>query len=364
MSNSSTNSLPIMKHFQDGALGKTVDSFRKGEWTLFNILKLGLLGAVLYFSWVYVLPPVFVAIGQTLAIVSTGIIILAAILMMPLIIKGIRRFTRFLHKLMIKHDPFAELEDQEEVMENNKKKFVVAKGKITDLKNKAQHSSAESEKEAKRLESEIVRLHDRAARIQAETEAKIAKDDKFKESDEYIDLRTELQKTVSSADRLGHKLAQEKVFVTKHGARYLVMKKMSQKLTWTEGQMEIKILDFKATIDILKREYEFAKESRIASTAAREAMFFTDGWEVEYALDIVTSTIAADLAITNANFNDIDSITSLPLDSDEMYIKLEALADSINDGSNPVPSAKKYTRPEYKATYEDKIASGFDETMF
>ena len=284
--------------------------------------------------------------------------------MLPLIVKAIRRFTRFLHKLMIKHDPFAELEDQEQVMVNNKEKFVVAKGKITNLKNKAHQSSVEAEKKAKKYEADITMLHDRAARNKAETEAAIEKDPAFKESDEYINLRTELQKTVSKADRYGHMLAQEKAFVTKYGARFLVMKKMGQKLTWTEGQMEIKILDFRATIDILKREYEFAKESRAASTAAKDAMFFTDGWEVEYALDIVTSSVAADLAVTNANFNDIDTITALPMDSDEMYIKLEALADSINDGSAPVPSAKKYTRPEYKATYEDKAASGFDESMF
>ena len=132
----------------------------------------------------------------------------------------------------------------------------------------------------------------------------------------------------------------------------------------TLGRLTQTLLIMQDDIDILKREYEFAKESRAASTAAKDAMFFTDGWEVEYALDIVTSSVAADLAVTNANFNDIDTITALPMDSDEMYIKLEALADSINDGSAPVPSAKKYTRPEYKATYEDKAASGFDESMF
>lgn len=211
MSNSNTSSLPIMKHFQgDGAVGKAVDSFRKGEWTMYNVIKLALLGAVLYFSWVYVLPPVFVAIGQTLAIVSTGIIILAVIIMMPLILKGIRRFTRFLHKLMIKHDPFAELEDQEKVMEGNKRKFAVAKGKISDLKNKAHASSVEAENNAKTHEKDITRLHDRAAKLKVEIDTKEAKDEKFRETDEYINLRTELQKTVSKADRLGHMLAQEK----------------------------------------------------------------------------------------------------------------------------------------------------------
>lgn len=364
MSNQNTNTLPIMKHLSDGALGKATDSFRKGEFTLYNILKLGLLCAVTYFSWVYILPTVFLAIGQTLAIVSTGIIIVGVIIMLPLILKGIRRFTRFLHKLMIKHDPFAELEDQEIKMKGNVKKCAVAKGKIQELRNKAEESSIEAEKKAKQLEKEITTLHDRASKNRVETEVAMSKNPKFNESDEYINLRTELQKTVSKAERIGHLLAQEKAFVQKYGARFLVMKKMAQKLTWTEGQMEIKILDFQATINILKREYEFAKEARIASSAAKDAMLFTSDWEVEYALDVITSSVAADLAITQSNFNEIDNITALPLDSDEMYVKLEALADSINDGSNPVPSAKKYANPDYKPTYADKKASGFSEEMF
>jgi biopolymer transport protein ExbB/TolQ len=366
MENSKTNDLPYLQHFQgDSAIGKAADSFRKGEWTLFTLIKIALLGATLYFSWLYVLPVVFKAIGQVLAIAGTGIVILALVFMMPVIMKGIRRFTRFLHKLMIKHDPFAELEDQEKILHQKKKKFVTSVGKIDKLKNNAKNSSADSEKEAKRIESEITRLHNKAEKFKVEIETELGKQgDKFKESDDYINLRTEFRKVVANAERLGHKLSQEKVFVRKYGARHVVMKKMSQKLKWIGSDMDIKILDFRATIEILKREYEFAKESRVASSEAKDAMYFTNGWEVEYALDLVTSTIAADLAITTANFNDIDNITSLPMDSDEMYEKLDELANSIKTGDDPVPSAKAYTREDYKPTYEDKQASGFDDEMF
>jgi len=366
MENTKTSDLPYLQHFQgDSAIGKAADSFRKGEWTLFTLVKIALGGAVLYFSWIYVLPVVFKAIGEVLAIASTAIIILALVFMMPVIIKGIRRFTRFLHKLMIKHAPFAELEDQEKILIGKKTKFVSSVGKIDKLKNNAKKSSSESEKEAQRIETEITRLHKRATKVKVEIDTEIGKNgETFKESDDYVNLRTDLQKTLASTTRLGHKLSQEKVFVRKYGARHVVMKNMSQKLTWIGTDMDIKILDFRATIEILKREYAFARESRDASTAAKDAMFFTNGWEVEYALDLVTSTIAADLAITNANFDSIDSITSLPMDSDEMYEKLDELANSIKTGSDPIPSAKAYTRDDYKPTYEDKEASGFDENMF
>ena len=42
--------------------------FRKGEKGIFNILKIAGLGALIYFSWIYVLPPVFKAIGQNIRV--------------------------------------------------------------------------------------------------------------------------------------------------------------------------------------------------------------------------------------------------------------------------------------------------------
>ena len=39
-------------------------------------------------------------------------------------------------------------------------------------------------------------------------------------------------------------------------------------------------------------------------------MLFTKGWEVDYALDVVTTTIAQDIARTTGNLNDIDLLTA------------------------------------------------------
>ena len=129
MENQKIKSLPILKHFENSEIGKATNSFRKGEKGLFSFLKLGLLAGIGYLSWVHVLPVVFQAIGQVLAIASTGILVVGLVLAAPVILKGLRRLTRFLHKSIIKHDPFGELYDQKKKMEGNKVKFQQAKGK-------------------------------------------------------------------------------------------------------------------------------------------------------------------------------------------------------------------------------------------
>jgi hypothetical protein len=123
--------------------------------------------------------------------------------------------------------------------------------------------------------------------------------------------------------------------------------------------MEIKIADFDVSIDMLKKEYAFAQASREATEQAKSAMLFTKSWELEYALDVVTNTISIDLANTRENLIDLDSLTSqYSLDSDELYSRLDKLADQIKTNNYAVPDAQKYTNPNYKMTGQDKIESG------
>ena len=74
--------LPIMKHFSEGEISSKVDKFRKGEKGLFWFLKLGALIGLGYLTWVYVLPPLFLAIGQFLAVAATGILLVGLIIAM------------------------------------------------------------------------------------------------------------------------------------------------------------------------------------------------------------------------------------------------------------------------------------------
>jgi hypothetical protein len=126
-----------------------------------------------------------------------------------------------------------------------------------------------------------------------------------------------------------------------------------------ETAMEIKISDFDATVEMLKKDYEFGQKSNAATTAAKNAMGFTKGWEFDYALDVVTSTIAADIAITAGNLKDIETLTTnYTLDSDELFANLNAVADKIKVGEDIIPSSKQYNNPEYVLSSTDRQKSG------
>jgi len=90
-------------------------------------------------------------------------------------------------------------------------------------------------------------------------------------------------------------------------------------------------------------------------------MLFDKSWELEYALDAVTTTIAHDIATTSGNFKDINLLTAagnFDMDSDEMFASLDKLANQITGGTNTTPDAKKYGNEGYELTREDKLNSG------
>jgi len=358
--------LPILKHFNQNEISTKVDTFRKGEKNMFWFFKLAVLIGVGYLTWTYVLPPVFQAIGQMLAVAATAVMIVAGVIMAPVIVKGIRLFTRSLHKALIKYDPFAQLEIERQKMLANQTTFRVAKGNIVQLKQEMEVEADRAQKEAENGQTRVIALQGKAEKL------KFAMDEMVKThgvaakgEDEYVNMAAELQKVLAEAQRVANKYNQSKDFVQKYGTRANVMKKMGQKLTLVETAMDIKIQDFDATIDMLKKDYEFGQKSNAATTAAKSAMGFTKGWEFDYALDVVTSTIAADIAITAGNLKDIESITSnYTLDSDELYANLNAVADKIKIGTDIIPDASQYSNPEYKLTQSDNLKSGGFGDMF
>lgn len=364
--NANLSELPILKHFNQNEISTKVDTFRKGEKNMFWFFKLAALVGVGYLTWTYVLPPVFQAVGQMLAVAATAVMIVAGVIMAPVIVKGIRLFTRALHKALIKYDPFAQLEVERQKMLANQATFRVAKGNIVQLKQEMEIEADRAQKEAEQGQTRVIALQGKAEKL------KVAMEDMVKThgvaakgEDEYVNMAAELQKILAEAQRVANKYNQSKDFVQKYGTRANVMKKMSQKLTLVETAMDIKIQDFDATIDMLKKDYEFGQKSNAATTAAKSAMGFTKGWEFDYALDVVTSTIAADIAITAGNLKDIESITSnYTLDSDELYANLNAVADKIKVGADIIPDASQYSNPEYQLSQSDKLKSGGFGDMF
>nr|WP_299214995.1 hypothetical protein [uncultured Allomuricauda sp.] len=360
--------LPILKHFDDekGEISLNPKKWRDGEKGLNAALKIALFAGLGYAAWVYILPPLFTALGQVIALAGVAVFLIFFIMMLPVIFKGLRRVTRSIHKSLIRHDPFGELQEQKQKMLRNRKVFKNSKAKIKALKNKMEAEAFKSEKEAKGFQDHVVSLQKQAQKLKSEMERIVTeKGNVGKDTDEYVELHSSLAKKLSESQRVSHQLEQSKSFIQKYGSRANVMGKLDRKLTLAGTAIDIKISDFEVTIKMLEKEYEFAKTAKAATDGAKSAMHFTKDWELEYALDVVTETIAMDIAKTQENLSDIDMLTSkYDIDSDELYAQLDTLAEKIETGKDYVPESKKYNNPNYKLTAEDKQESGGFGNMF
>ena len=364
--NATLMELPILKHFDQNQITTNVDKFRSGEKNIYWFLKLAAIIGVGYLTWEYVLPPIFKMVGQMLAVGATAVLCIFFIMMAPVIFKMLRKLTRTIHELVIKNDPFGELELQRQKMLQNQQVFRLSKGKIDGLKNDMEIEAHKSEEDANALQTKILTLQGKASSLKQRLDDMVKTGGiDARNSDEYVNGNSDLVKMLSESSRVANKLSQSKDFIQKYGSRAAIMKKFSQKLVMVETSMEIKIADFDATVEMLKKDFEFGQKSRAATDAAKSAMLFTKSWELEYALDVVTSTIASDIAITAGNIKDIDSLTSqYSLDSDELYTNLNLLADNIKVGKDEVPTAKQYSNPDYQLTQSDKMKSGGFQDIF
>jgi hypothetical protein len=352
--------LPILKHFDKGEISLNPQNWRKGEKGIAAVVGLVILGTVAWGLYSFILPIVFTWIGKVLGAISVAVLVIGFFIMLPVVIKALKKAARGLHKLLIRYDPFGELQEQKEKMVQNREQFKQAKAKIKSIKSNMESESLKAEKESKEYQETVVTMQSKAETLKNKmTALESAKGPGAKETDEYVELQTGLMKTLSEAQRVSHMLNQSTGLVRKYGSRAHVIGKLDRKLNMVDTAMEIKIADFDVSIDMLKKEYAFAQAAREATEQAKSAMLFTKSWELEYALDVVTNTISVDLAHTKENLLDLDSLTSqYSLDSDELYSKLDKLADQIKTNNYAVPEAQKYTNPNYKMTGQDKMESG------
>jgi hypothetical protein len=307
-----------------------------------------------------------VVLGQLIALSVTAIFLVFMVLMAPVILKGLRLFTRSMHKALIKYDPFAQLEIERQKILMNQQVFRIAQQNIIGLRQDMESEASKAEREVEEGQKRILSLQAKAGKIKATMDEMLNRMGvAAKGEDEYVQYASDLQKVLAESQRVGNQMIQNKDFVEKFGSRGNVMKKLSQKLTLVETAMEIKIQDFDATVIMLKKDYDFAQKANAATTAAKSVLGFSNGWELDYALESVVATIAADTAMTAGNLKDIESITSkYSLDSDELYANLNTVADRIKIGEDIVPSAKQYRNPEYILTSNDKQKSGGFGDMF
>lgn len=359
---STLSELPILKHFDEskGEIALNKDVLKKGEKSLFWALALGLLGVGGYLIWTYIIPPLFTMLGQAIALSATGVFLIFLVMMFPVIMKGLRFATKNIHKALIHSNPFNELEEQKQKMVKNREVFKNTKAKLKGLKNEMEMEAVKAEKEAKDFQEQVLSLQRQSEKLKSAMDEMVRIHGvAAKDTDEYVALQSELAKKLSDSQRVSNQYEQSKMFIQKYGVRANVLGKMDRKLTLAGTAIDIKIADFDTTVTMLRKEYEFAKNAKAATESAKSAMMFTKDWELEYALEVVTTTIAQDIARTSENLIDIDALTSqYSVDSDELYTRLDSLADKIKTGDNTIPDSTKYTSPNYKMTKEDKQNAG------
>lgn len=356
--------LPILKHFEQSSIALHPKNWRKGEKGIALVAGMILIATMAWGIYNYVLPIVFTWIGQVMGAVAAAVMVIAFFLLLPVFVRAMKKLSRVLQKMLIRYEPFGELEEQKEKMQENRSRFKAAKARIKSIKSTMEAESIKSEKEAKDYQEKVLNLQQRAEATKLKMDGlQKTNGAAALESDEYVELQTGLMRTLSEAQRVGHMLSQSTGLVRKYGSRAHVIGKLDRKLNMVDTAMEIKIADFDVSIDMLKKEFAFAEAARSATAEAKSAMLFTKSWELEYALDVVTNTISIDLAHTSENLIDLDSLTSqYSLDSDELFTKLDKLADQIKTDQHIVPSSKKYSNPNYTLTNEDKLESkGFGD---
>ncbi|MBE0392541.1 DNA repair ATPase RecN [Flavobacterium sp. 7E] len=354
--------LPILKHFDEskGEIALSTNTLKKGEKSIFWILAMGLLGLGGYLTWTYIIPPLFTMLGQAIALSATGVFLIFLVMMFPVIMKALRFATKNLHKALIQSNPFNELDEQKQKMVKNRQVFKNTKAKLKGLKYEMELEATKSEKEAQSFQEEVLSLQRQSEKLKSAMDEIVRINGAVaKDTDEYVALQSELARKLSNSQRISNQYEQSKSFIKKYGVRANVLGKMDRKLTLAGTAIDIKIADFDATVIMLKKEFEFAKNAKEATESAKSAMMFTKDWELEYALEVVTSTIALDIAKTSENLIDIDALTSkYSVDNDELYSRLDSLADKIKTGDNIIPDSTKYSSPNYKMTKEDKLDSG------
>jgi hypothetical protein len=354
-------SLPILKHFDEskGEIALNSNILKKGEKSLFWALALGLLGVGGYLVWTYIIPPLFTMLGQAIAISATGVFLVFLVLMFPVIMKALRFTTRNLHKALIQSNPFNELEEQKQKMVKNREVFKSTKAKLKGLKIEMEVEAGKSEKEARAYEESLLNLQRQVEKLKTAMIEMERINPTARDTDEYVALQAEYAKKLSESQRTSTQYEQSKSFIQKYGVRANVLGKMDRKLTLAGTAIDIKIADFDVTVKMLQKEYEFAKNAKEATESAKSAMMFTKDWELEYALEVVTSTIAQDIARTSENLIDIDALTSkYSVDNDELYSRLDTLADKIKTGDSVIPDSTKYNNPNYKLSKEEKLENG------
>lgn len=375
---------PIMSYLSNGrdmpavaeAVANKLTSWRKGEKSLATIIGIGGIGVVGWGILKYVLPVVFGALGQVMAVIASIALVVFAIMAAPVTYKLFRRLIRNLHRALIRWDPFAELDEQLAKMKNSLAVFLRNKAKIKQLRAEFASMSDSSEKNANSLQEQIRLDSEKATRLKAERDALLvkiqeaeAKSDRKQVSD-LRDLHTELEQkfsnAVSAASRNKQSMDRNIDWTKKYAARANIFAELDRKLALGATYYENKIKDFEVSISDMKKDWEMALASRGATdTLVRVLGPSGPNWQLDYALEFVTGRINEDLAITAQNLQDLDRYTDgFDFNSDDAYARLIQVVDKIDADQIPVPDASAIYNPSHRLSSDEKQAAGTIGNIF
>ena len=357
--------LPIMKYFDDAKLiekGKeTLGKWRRGEKPIGAFIGIIIIGIIGYGTFRWVIPAVFGALSQVLAVVVSVLAVILVIFLLPAIFKLFRRIVRWFHKAIIRWNPFDELEEQKKKMWETHDSFLKHKSKIKQLRNDFEQMSNDTRKVAESSKGEVQRQTKKAGEIKEQMNKMIAeKGEGIKETDEYVDLQQQFINATSAGTRSNTTLEKNIEWTTKYAARSNIFANLDRKLAIGATLLENKIKDFEESISIMKKDWEMAMASRGATAILKEILGpGGQNWKLEYALEFVAGRISEDLAVTAQNLEDLDrNTTSFNFDSDEAYEKLLDIGNKLDAGQIDIPNPSKIANPNHKLTREEKNSTG------
>jgi len=357
--------LPIMKYFDDAKLvekGKeTLAKWRKGEKPIGAIIALILIGIICYGTFRWIIPAVFGALSQVLAVIVSVLAVIFVIFLWPVIYKLFRRIVRWFHKAIIRWNPFDELGEQKQKMWDTHDLFLKHKSKIKQLRTDFEQMSNDTRKVAENSKSEVQRQTKKAGEIKESMNKMIAeKGEGIKETDEYVDLQQQFINATSAGTRANTTLEKNIEWTTKYAARSNIFANLDRKLAIGATLLENKIKDFEESISIMKKDWEMAAASRGATAILKEILGpGGQNWKLEYAVEFVAGRISEDLASTAQNLEDLERNTSeFNFDSDEAYEKLLAIGNKLDAGQLDIPNPSRISNPNHKLTREEKNSTG------
>jgi len=352
--------LPALQNIDSAQIQAGLQSMTPGAKGLYGVLRLAVIAGLGYAVWVYILPTLFVAIGQALAVVAgLGVLAIAFAMRKPFW-RWLGNIARATDKKLIRDNPWLVFEKQKRKLVEAKEKFFSSFGRMRNLAQETKAKAEESQKKAKDYQDAAVSLKAKADKLKEQMA--MAKD---KDANAYTAYYNESAKTAAQAHNAMLRYDQAKDMAAKYAARGVVMDNLVRKLSTGTTYIDIRIMEFDNTVEMLKVDYDFFKESADATNQMKSSMNFTEEWQVSYAIEATKAVTASYISETQMNLNDIESLTAnYNIDNDAIFSKLDAITQRIETGEEKLPNVAQYQNPDYVMTNKDRSNAGFGADIF